>query len=135
MTTAPDIPLQITSVNASSERRVTPSWTIAKLKSKLEPITGIPTSAQRLHLRSGSRLQPRDGGDGRGSAISRGGGEITAASGSHDRDSSVVIESGPGEDEENITLDRWRLVKGMEIYVRFSLPFVLRLSSSIHPHS
>ncbi|KAI9872420.1 MAG: hypothetical protein M1830_001636 [Pleopsidium flavum] len=48
---ATDIPLQITSENASAERRITPSWTIAHLKTKLEPVTGIPPSAQQLSLK------------------------------------------------------------------------------------
>lgn len=48
--TAGDIPLQITSENAASERRITPSWTIAQLKTKLEPVTGIPPSLQCLSL-------------------------------------------------------------------------------------
>ncbi|KAL9097094.1 MAG: hypothetical protein Q9163_006375, partial [Psora crenata] len=51
-TTAPrDIPLCIISTATSSERRITPSWTIFQLKAKLESITGIPPSAQRLALR------------------------------------------------------------------------------------
>ncbi|KZF20707.1 hypothetical protein L228DRAFT_249498 [Xylona heveae TC161] len=49
--TAVDIPLQITSENAASERRITPSWSIAQLKTKLEPVTGVPPFAQRLALR------------------------------------------------------------------------------------
>lgn len=51
MTTARDIPILITSTASSSERRITPSWTIAHLKSKLEPVTGIAPSAQKLTLR------------------------------------------------------------------------------------
>ncbi|CAD6581115.1 MAG: hypothetical protein ASARMPREDX12_000364 [Alectoria sarmentosa] len=51
ITTARDIPILITSTASSSERRITPSWTIAHLKSKLEPVTGIPPSAQKLTLR------------------------------------------------------------------------------------
>ncbi|KAF2836958.1 Cap-Gly domain-containing protein [Patellaria atrata CBS 101060] len=54
--TAADIPLLINSTNASSERRVSPSWTIAQFKARLEPITGIPASAQKLTLRYGSHL-------------------------------------------------------------------------------
>ena len=49
--TARDIPLLIRSETSSSERRITPSWTIAHLKTKLEPITGIPPSCQKLSLR------------------------------------------------------------------------------------
>lgn len=55
MQTAHDIPIQITSENSGSERRITPSWTIAQLKTKLESVTGIPPSSQRLGLRLPSR--------------------------------------------------------------------------------
>lgn len=57
MTTARDIPLLITSTASSSERRITPSWTIAHLKTKLEPVTGIPPSSQRLSLRLPDQTQ------------------------------------------------------------------------------
>ena len=50
--TAGDIPIQITSETAGSERRISPSWTIGQLKSKLELITGIPPSSQKLALSS-----------------------------------------------------------------------------------
>ncbi|KAI9684697.1 MAG: hypothetical protein M1829_000072 [Trizodia sp. TS-e1964] len=49
--TAKDVALIIISSGPGSERRVSPSWSIAHLKSKLEPVTGIPPSAQRLSLR------------------------------------------------------------------------------------
>ena len=52
---APDIPLLIKSSNAASERRVNPSWTIAHFKSRLEPITGIPSHSQTLSFRIGSQ--------------------------------------------------------------------------------
>jgi len=55
MHAAGDIPLQITSENSSSERRITPSWTIGQLKAKLEPVTGIPPLSQKLTLRLGSQ--------------------------------------------------------------------------------
>ncbi|TVY39725.1 Cell polarity protein [Lachnellula subtilissima] len=55
MQTAGDIPLQVTSENASSERRITPSWTIGQLKAKLEPVTGIPPLSQKLVLNLGSQ--------------------------------------------------------------------------------
>lgn len=59
-----DIPLLVTSENASSERRITPSWTIAQLKGRLEPISGIPASCQRLTLRVGSQTpQPIEAAD------------------------------------------------------------------------
>ncbi|KAJ2905144.1 Cell polarity protein-like protein [Zalerion maritima] len=47
-----DIPLQVISDNSSSERRITPTWTIAQLKGKLEPITGIPPWSQVLFLKT-----------------------------------------------------------------------------------
>lgn len=50
-----DIPLLITSDNASSERRVSPSWTLSQFKGRLEPITGIPAVAQRLTLKVASQ--------------------------------------------------------------------------------
>jgi len=53
--TASDIPLLVTSENSSSERRITPSWTIGQLKAKLEPVTGIPPLSQRLVLKLGSQ--------------------------------------------------------------------------------
>jgi len=53
--TAGDVPLQITSENSSSERRISPSWTIGQLKAKLEPVTGIPPLSQRLTLKLGGQ--------------------------------------------------------------------------------
>lgn len=35
-----------------TERRVTPSWTVWQLKSKLETMTGIPPGSQRLRLKA-----------------------------------------------------------------------------------
>jgi len=51
---AADVPLVIVSENARSERRVSPSWTISHLKDRLEPITGIPASSQRLTIKVAS---------------------------------------------------------------------------------
>ena len=51
LNTARDIPMRIRSENATAERRITPSWSIAQLKTKLEPVTGVPPSSQRLTLR------------------------------------------------------------------------------------
>ena len=56
----PDISVQVsvpsapgsTTLLVSVERRISPSWTIAQLKVKLEPVTGIPPSSQRLYVRS-----------------------------------------------------------------------------------
>ncbi|KAI0130603.1 CAP Gly-rich domain-containing protein [Daldinia grandis] len=50
-----DVPLQVISENSTSERRVTPSWSITQLKRKLEPITGIPPSSQRISLKTASK--------------------------------------------------------------------------------
>jgi hypothetical protein len=52
---SPDIPLLIKSADSGSERRINASWSIAHLKTRLEPITGIPASTQKLSLRLGSR--------------------------------------------------------------------------------
>jgi hypothetical protein len=52
---AADVPLLINSSNASSERRISPSWTIAHLKTRLEPITGVPANSQQLSLRVASQ--------------------------------------------------------------------------------
>lgn len=54
MTTTADVPLLIISENARSERRISPAWTIAQLKGRLESITGVPVSSQRLILRVAS---------------------------------------------------------------------------------
>ncbi|KAF7960025.1 hypothetical protein EAE96_001625 [Botrytis aclada] len=50
MQTAGDIPMIVKSENTGSERRITPSWSIGQLKSKLVPVTGIPSSDQKLTL-------------------------------------------------------------------------------------
>ncbi|XXG97062.1 hypothetical protein Hte_003356 [Hypoxylon texense] len=50
-----DIPLQVISENSVSERRITPSWSITQLKRKLEPVTGIPPSCQRISLKTASK--------------------------------------------------------------------------------
>jgi tubulin-folding cofactor B len=49
---AADVPLLIVSENAHSERRISPAWTVSQLKARLEPITGIPASSQRLVLKA-----------------------------------------------------------------------------------
>ncbi|KAK6509559.1 hypothetical protein TWF481_004297 [Arthrobotrys musiformis] len=55
-----DIVILVSSENAVTERRIAPSWTISTLKSKLEPITGIPPFAQQLsyQLHDSSPVQP-----------------------------------------------------------------------------
>ncbi|KAH8716925.1 CAP Gly-rich domain-containing protein [Phaeosphaeriaceae sp. PMI808] len=52
---AADVPLIVSSPNSSSERRISPSWSIAHLKSRLEPITGVPAGSQQLSLRVASQ--------------------------------------------------------------------------------
>lgn len=47
-----DVPLFVVSDYASSERRITPSWSIAQLKGKLESVTGIPPSCQQIFLKT-----------------------------------------------------------------------------------
>jgi hypothetical protein len=64
MATAQDIPLLIVSENSASERRISPSWTIAQLKDRLEPVTGVPATCQRLSLKIGSQAaQPIEAAD------------------------------------------------------------------------
>ncbi|KAM4059977.1 CAP-Gly domain-containing protein [Hirsutella rhossiliensis] len=60
-----DVPLQVISDNAAAERRVTPSWTISQLKGKLETVTGIPPSSQKLTLQApgGAERVPIDAAD------------------------------------------------------------------------
>lgn len=60
-----DVPMYVISENASSERRITPSWSIDTFKTKLEPITGIPPSAQRLSIKSSAaaQIQPLEAAD------------------------------------------------------------------------
>ena len=53
MQAAADVPMQVRSENSFSERRISPSWSIAQFKTRLEPITGIPSTSQRLALRLG----------------------------------------------------------------------------------
>ena len=50
-----DVPLQVISENSASERRITPSWSISQLKSKLEPVTGIPPSCQKIVLKTSNQ--------------------------------------------------------------------------------
>lgn len=63
MQTAGDIPLLITSDNSSSERRITPSWTIGQLKSKLEAVTGVPPLSQKITLRVNQQGIPIEAAD------------------------------------------------------------------------
>ncbi|GKT86682.1 CAP-Gly domain-containing protein [Colletotrichum tofieldiae] len=58
-----DVPLQVVSENSASERRITPSWTISQLRTKLEPITGIPPSSQRISLKTASGSLPIEASD------------------------------------------------------------------------
>ncbi|KAI9901798.1 hypothetical protein N3K66_003615 [Trichothecium roseum] len=47
-----DVPLQVISEQSASERRISPSWSIDQLRGRLEPITGIPPSSQKLSLKA-----------------------------------------------------------------------------------
>ena len=50
--TAADVILKVSSDNSlAPERRISPSWSISTLKAKLELVTGVPPSFQRLTLR------------------------------------------------------------------------------------
>lgn len=59
--TPTDISVIITSPSGSSnsgfltERRITPTWSIMQLKSKLETMTGVPPGSQRLLLKAPGR--------------------------------------------------------------------------------
>ncbi|KAG9235010.1 tubulin cofactor B [Amylocarpus encephaloides] len=63
MQSAADISLLVSSQNSSSERRITPSWTIGQLKAKLEPITGVPPLSQTLILKHGNQSTPIEAAD------------------------------------------------------------------------
>ena len=56
--TSVDIPMIICSDDVSCERRISPSWTVTQFKSRLEPITGIPTSSQQIFVQSGVSSRP-----------------------------------------------------------------------------
>ncbi|ANB13152.1 Alf1p [Sugiyamaella lignohabitans] len=45
-----DVSMFVTSEQTSSERRISPGWTVAQLKGKLEHITGIPPASQKIHI-------------------------------------------------------------------------------------
>ncbi|KOS22955.1 Cell polarity protein alp11 [Escovopsis weberi] len=49
-----DVPMLVMSDDTSSERRITPAWSITQLKAKLEHITGVPPPFQQLSLQSSS---------------------------------------------------------------------------------
>lgn len=51
---AVDVPLLVRSENSNIERRISPAWTISHLKSRMEPITGIPAGSQTLTLHIGA---------------------------------------------------------------------------------
>ena len=74
----PDIPMIIRSDDVSCERRISPSWTITQFKSRLEPITGIPTSCQQIVVQSG---------------ISNGS-DVKVTLQSHDEDSALLLGFG-----------------------------------------
>lgn len=45
-----DFPVFVDSEDTSSERRISPQWSIATFKTKMWPITGIPPDSQRLSI-------------------------------------------------------------------------------------
>ncbi|KAK9464339.1 CAP Gly-rich domain-containing protein [Lipomyces arxii] len=45
-----DVSVIVTSANTTSERRISYDWSISHFKTRLEQITGIPSSAQKLQL-------------------------------------------------------------------------------------
>lgn len=53
-----DVPMLVISDSTSSERRITPSWTITLLRGKLEHITGVPPSSQRLSIKTPAGTTP-----------------------------------------------------------------------------
>ena len=53
-----DIPLLITSPSSTSERRISPHWTLAELHTRLHPITGIPPGDQLLTLQGADTSTP-----------------------------------------------------------------------------
>ncbi|KAK9473568.1 CAP Gly-rich domain-containing protein [Dipodascopsis tothii] len=60
-----DVNLFVSSANATTERRISPGWTIAQLKAKLEPICGVPPVWQQLELfvgaaQEGVRIEAAD---------------------------------------------------------------------------
>ncbi|KAL4996152.1 CAP Gly-rich domain-containing protein [Aspergillus recurvatus] len=70
--TPTDIPVAITTPSTStpiseprlhSERRITPTWTVHQVKAKLETMTGIPPSSQRLRLKTPGRADQWVDGD------------------------------------------------------------------------
>ncbi|KAL6234248.1 hypothetical protein BDW75DRAFT_170159 [Aspergillus navahoensis] len=70
--TPTDIPVAITTPSTSSpseeprlhsERRITPTWTVLQVKAKLETMTGIPPSSQRLRLKTPGRTDQWVDGD------------------------------------------------------------------------
>jgi tubulin-folding cofactor B len=52
------VPLRIVSAHTTSERRVAPEWTVAQLKARLEPITGVPIEHQRILLNGDELAAP-----------------------------------------------------------------------------
>ena len=106
LTTARDVPLLVRSENASSERRVSPAWTLAQLRTKLEPITGIPPSSQCLTLQLLPTGTGSTGGAGRLAA--------TASAEAPPGSESVVLEA---EDEDVTQLSHWPLTPYAQLQV------------------
>lgn len=58
-----DVPMLVISDSTSSERRITPSWSITLLRGKLEHITGVPPSSQRLSVKTPAGNTPIEAAD------------------------------------------------------------------------
>lgn len=58
-----DVPMLVISDNTASERRITPSWTISQLRGKLEHITGVPPSSQKLSIKTPTGFTPIEAAD------------------------------------------------------------------------
>ena len=64
-----DIVVFVVSEFSSSERRVTPSWSVVEFKSKMESVTGIPPTQQRLEYKSGGNRMSMEVADQEGTVL------------------------------------------------------------------
>lgn len=79
-----DIPMFVSSSTTSSERRISPSWTVAEFKRRMETVTGIPAEHQALVMRSrrtGADALVPSAVDEAGTVPIRGEGEVMGAFG------------------------------------------------------
>lgn len=85
-----EISVFVTSDQTSSERRINPQWTISELKGRLEIITGIPPSSQKLCIYGVSKVSPP---------------------------TPVVADTSKGETEETKTLEGYTIAQYGRIHV------------------